>query len=300
MAGLRPLACSALALAGVGIAALPSVASAERIAAITPGGQLLLFDSAMPTATGTRTITGLPGGEAIRGIDYRPATNEVYVVTASAGFASNSVAKTYAVAPSIGPTALVGSTAGTVPGWADVAGDLDFNPVADRIRLVNVNDENFRVNPNNGALAGDDADLAPASTTALIGVAYDRNVVGSTATTAFAIDRSDSELATLGGVDGTPSPNSGAVTDIGPLGVTLTPGKDGGFDISGATGTAYAALTDSADGLTHLYSVNLTTGATTNIGLVGNGTSEIYGMTVLPAPPAGPGGPGGPPGPTGP
>jgi hypothetical protein len=293
----RAIACCVLALLATLLPAAP--AGAERIAAVV-GGRLTLFDSATPSAIRTRDITGIGINETIRGIDYRPSTGEVYVVTATTGSANNSLARTYVIDTSLGTTGRVGVTAAAVPGWADVAGDAGFNPVADRLRVVNVTDENFRLNPDNGGLSADDTNLSPAATTAAIGLAYDRNVAGSTATTAYLIDRHDSQLALLGGVNSTPSPNGGAVTDRGPLGITLSASKDGGFDISGATGTAYAVLTDSADTLTSLYTVNLTTGAATKVGTVGTGSLEAVGMTVLPTPPPGPAGPAGPAGPTGP
>jgi len=55
------------------------------------------------------------------------------------------------------------------------------------------------------------------------------------ATTLFTIDAAASKLATIGGVDGVPSPDAGATTDRGPLGVTVDSGKVG-FDIA-ATAT---------------------------------------------------------------
>jgi hypothetical protein len=292
----RAVTCSVVALLAALLA--PSPAGAERVAAVV-GGRLLLFDSATPSVVATRDITGIGINETIRGIDYRPSTGEVYLVTALTGSVNNSLARTYVIDTSLGTTGRVGVTAAAVPGWADVAGDAGINPVADRVRVVSVTDENFRLNPNSGALAGDDANLSPAATTAAIGVAYDRNVAGSTATTAYLIDRHDSQLAIVGGIDSTPSPNGGVVTDRGPLGITLSASSDGGFDISGATGTAYAVLTDSADMLTSLYTVNLTTGALTKVGTVGTGSLEAVGMTVLPPSPPGPAGPAGPSGASG-
>ena len=61
--------------------------------------------------------------------------------------------------PHIGTTSLIGTTT-ALPGWADVDGDVNFNPVADRIRAVNVNNENFRINPDSGVLSGNDTDLS--------------------------------------------------------------------------------------------------------------------------------------------
>jgi hypothetical protein len=245
-------------LSGAGLLAavvllLPSAASAERIAAITPSGQLMVFDSGAPTAVSLRSITGLGGTDVPRGIDYRASRDETVLVTAVDSSANNSAAKTWVVDTHIGSTSLLGQTAAAVEGWGDVDGDGDISiqPVADRIRVVNVNDDNFRLSPDTGLRTdAPDADITPAATTALVGVAHDRNVAGATSTTTYVIDRTGSTLGILGGVDGSPSANGGAVTDVGPLGLTLSATRDAGFDISGTTGVAYAALTDNADSLT--------------------------------------------------
>lgn len=143
-------------------------------------------------------------GETIRGIDARPRTGELDAFTATTGLAANSVAWTYLMPRNSAFAIPVGQTASPVAGWADVPAGTDFNPVVDRIRLFNSNHENARLNPFNGALAGNDADLTPATITLVAG-AYDRNVDGATATTLFGIDRNDSELVRVGGVDGVPS-----------------------------------------------------------------------------------------------
>lgn len=302
MRGLRVSAGLALALAG--IAAAP--ASAERILAVPDStGPMLSFDSATPGAVKTRSISGI-GTQQIHGIDYRPSDGLVYAVTSEFGASTSSAANVYVIDPDIGTAGLVtGPPAPVLPLWGDVPGDIGFSPPADVLRIVNVNDENFRLKPNDGTLASDDTNITPAATTALIAVAHDRNVAGATATTTYAIDRQDSELVVIGGVDGAPSANGGVVTDRGPLGFPLGGSADGGFDISGATGTAYAALTDATDGKTSLYTIDLNTGAATKIGAIGSGFVSIRSMTVVPPPPPGPAGPTGatgqqgPTGPTG-
>jgi uncharacterized protein DUF4394 len=292
------LAVAVLALAATLSLAAP--AGAEKLVALTTDNRILTFDSATPATVATRTIGGLGTFQQARGIDHRPADGIVYLLAATDGSAANSVAYTYALDVDTGYAGFVGETAAAVAGWGDVAAGTDFNPTADRLRAVNVNDESFRVNPNTGVLAGNDTDLTPAATTALIGAAYDRNVAGAAATTLFAIDRIDSQLARVGGVDAIPSPNGGVVTDVGALGLTLSAGADAGLDISGTTGTAFAAMTSSADGLTRLYTINLATGAATAVGLIGSGTAEISGLTVVPPPAPGPAGPVGATGATGP
>jgi hypothetical protein len=273
----------ALALA----AAVPSPASAEPAVALLPGNALATFDTTTPQTTTTVAISGLGANETVSGIDVRPADGLLYGVTATTSSAANSVLKTYRIDPVTGVATLIGATAAALAGAGDVATGLDFNPVVDRIRYVNTNDENARLTPTTGALAANDTDLTPAATSDIIATAYDRDVAGATLSTLFAIDRDSSRLALIGGVDGTPSPNGGVVTDFaGGLGFTLSPSSDGGFDVS-ATGTAVAALTPASDGVTRLYTIDLATGAATVLGRLGAG-SAVRGLAILPTPPSAP------------
>jgi hypothetical protein len=255
--------------------------SPATLYALNNANQLLRFESDASGTVTTIPLTGLGPGEALRGIDFRPETSELFAVSVTDGSANNAALVTYIVNTTTGALALVG-TVPVLPGGADVPTGLDFNPAVDRMRYVNTNDENARINPNNGSLAGDDTNLTPAATTDLIGVAYDRNFANTPFATLFAINRNTSTLSRVGGVDGSPTPNSGTVTDIGSLGVTLSATADGGFDIENATGIAYAALTAN-DNVTRLYTVNLATGAATVLGVIGNGTMEIFGLSAAPA-----------------
>lgn len=283
---MRPRALARLALtAAWWLLALAAPAAAEPAAAILPGNMLATFDTASPTNLTQVAITGLGANQTIRGIDSRPATGDVFVAAVTSGAAANSVIFTYRVDTNTGAATFVGQTAAALAGGADIPTGYDFNPVVDRIRYVNTNDENARLVPDNGALAGNDTDLTPAATSTIIADAYDRNQPGAAATTLYAIDRNDSQLSIQGGINGTPSPNGGVITDLAPLGFNLHPASDGGFDIS-VTGVAYAALTSAANTRTRLYRLNLptnvtTTPAATEIGPIGDGLTEVYALTVI-------------------
>lgn len=270
-----------LGLAIVASLVVAAPAGAEPAAALAPGNVLLLFDTSTPTTTTSVPVTGLGVNETLSGIDQRPNTLGLYGATVTTGSANNSVVRIYAIDPPSSQATLVGATASPLPGAGDVPGGLDFNPTVDRMRYVNANDENARFNPNNGALAGDDTDLTPAATSTIIGEAYDRNVKDAEQTTLYAIDRSESKLATQGGFNGTApgGANGGTIAAIGPLGFTLNAVNDGGFDISRA-GTAYAGLTSAADNLTRLYTIDLTSGTGTAIGLIGSG-APVRGLAIL-------------------
>lgn len=274
------------------LAALEDRTVPANLYALTSTGQILRFDSANPgTIVATGAVTGLGANESLVGIDFRPRTGQLYGSTVTTGSAANSIITTYTINPLTFQATLVGATAAALAGAGDVPTGFDFNPTVDRIRYVNTNDENARLNPNNGALAGNDTDLTPASTSDIIGEAYDRNFDRQSITTPapnnvipttlYAINRSTSQLAIQGGINGTPSPNAGVITDIGALGFTLSAVHDGGFDIAPGQG-AFAALTDAADNLTRLYRINLATGQATSVGLIGNGATFIHGLSIQP------------------
>jgi hypothetical protein len=279
----------AAALTALLLAASAAPAGAEQAVAILPGNQMVRFDTAVPSAVTLSTpITGLAPNQTIRGIDVRPATGQLYAVTVTTGSAANSVLQTYTIDPATGIATLVGQTAAALAGAGDIPTGYDFTPVAsagglvvDRMRYVNTNDENARLNPNNGALAGNDTDLTPAATSEIIAAAYDRNVSGTPGTTLYEIDRESSSLAIQGGPSGGPTPNAGVVTEFGPLGITLSPGSDAGFDISPG-GTGFAAMTNNATGITGLYTFNLSSStAGTLVGAIGNGANQVLSLAIL-------------------
>jgi hypothetical protein len=259
---------------------------------LTDANALVRFDSATPGTTTTIPITGLQGTDHVLGIDFRPRTGQLYATTAPAGVVANALLDTYVINPLTGAATLVGSIpGGTVPGAADTIAAYDFNPTVDRIRLVLSNGANIRINPNNGSLAGSDVNLsftAPAAGPVLE-EAYDRNFDRTSAspikTTLYGIDLGSNMLVIQGGIDGAPSPNGGVISAVNPLGLTLDAGSEAGFDIADSTanggkGTALAAL--KVGGVTGLYSIDLTTGAATSIGAIGNGTTAIRGLAVVP------------------
>jgi hypothetical protein len=244
----------------------------------TAGTELLRFDSATPgTITGDVAVVGLHPGETIRGIDFRPLNGHLYAlgITNTSGPDTGRLYELNGKSGLLTPVAAGGASFSTT--LADGASyGFDFNPVVDRIRVVNSAGQNLRVNPNNGLLAGSDSNLTPGSN--VVGMAYDRNFEGASLTTLFGIDRTTNSLVRQGGVNGLPSPNGGGITAVGPLGVTPDNGNVG-FDIQGGSNLAFAALT--AGGVTRLYTVNLVTGAATPVGPVG-GAAGVLGLAVAP------------------
>ena len=82
----------------------------------------------------------------------------------------------------------------------------------------------------------------------------------------------------IGGINGTPSPNAGALTTVGALGI-VPDAADIGFDITPA-GLAYALV--QIAGVPRLYTINLSTGAATLVGTLGPGTVALRGLAIAP------------------
>jgi Domain of unknown function (DUF4394)/PEP-CTERM motif len=254
----------ALGLPAVG----PGRAEAESLTGLTSTGNLVRFDSATPGTIGSSVaITGLQSGEILLGIDRRPANGLLY------GLGSTS--RLYTINTTTGAAAEVGlSGAFTLSGTAF---GFDFNPVPDRIRVVSDNATNIRLNPNDGTLAGTDTPLAYTAgdsgagiTPRVVGSAYSNNFEGTAVSTLFGIDSNRDVLVVQGGPDGVPSPNGGVLTTIG-AGLGFNSADLVGFDISGTSGVAFAALTPPAGGASQLFTINLTTGSATLVGTIGTG-----------------------------
>ena len=257
-------------------------ASAEAVYGITDvaaasAPSLVMFDTAAPAASNTiGVITGIVAGQTLRGIDFRPSNGLLYGVSSSAsGTAAQlyTINRTTGVATTVGPGfALSGNTNARV--------SIDFNPVPDALRVVTGDSLSYRVNPNTGALILQDTPLSPNSLYA--DVAYTNNVAGATMTTLYTYDYSNDTLGRIGGVNGAPSPNGGAVTTIGSTGVAAFSGAVG-LDISGLTGLAYGSLDEinSPDANSEFYSVNLATGL---FSLIGNFSFALLDFSIAIAP----------------
>lgn len=244
------------------------VTRVETIFAVNANNELLSFNSGTPGAITTRTITGLQGGESVLGIDFRPATGQLFALTnASRVYTLNT---TTGAATPVGGAPLATPLNGTAYGF-------DFNPVPDRIRVVSDAEQNLRLNPNNGAIAGVDTPLAYAQGDANAGAnpnvvasAYTSNIAGTTTTTLYGIDSERDALVLQGSLGGTPnSPNGGSLTTVGALTVNTT--DQVGFDIAPQTGAAFASLTLAGATTSGLYAVNLTSGAVTLLAPIGGG-----------------------------
>lgn len=288
-----------------GFAIQSTVAGLPAIGLANAGTSLVRFNTSTPGTSTTVTISGITAGELLVGIDFRPATGQLY------GFGVNTLTKNgtlYNIDPQLGTATVVG-TAGSIA-FSDGSGaavnlpdpvttgyGFDFNPTVDRIRVTTSTGLNFRLNPVSGLpidgdLGGSTGSVSFVNTDAAInggavgasGAAY-TNSYGQGAggpTTLYTLDGTTNKLFIQN------PPNAGTETN----GVTVTlNGTEldftnvNGFDIapgvqvatsnSAAAGVGYASL--DVGGVTNLYSIDLTTGAAT---LIGAAPLSLFGLAV--------------------
>jgi hypothetical protein len=213
--------------------------------AVNDANMLMIFNPDNPVPI-SKTITNLATGENIMGIDFRPATGQL--------FALGSTSRLYILNTATGAATAVG----TAPFSSVLNGTsfgFDFNPTVDRIRVVSNTGQNLRLNPNDGTVAAVDGAINP-TTAKISAAAYTSNFAGSTATILYDIDYVTGKLFKQD------PPNTGTLVEVGSLGVVPT--ESNGFDIGGTSNKAWALLT--VGGATKLYSINLTSGMATAVG----------------------------------
>lgn len=230
------------------------------------GSRLLIFKADNPQVIlRSIPISGLTDTtERIMDIDVRPATGGLV--------GRSNQGRLYLINPLSGFALLVGN-GNQVPTNSVLAG-YDFDPTTDQIRVITNTGENLTINPTFASLirtdpavafrSGDVNQNAPARVT---GLAYSNNILFGGSTVLFGIDSGRNVLVRVG----TSSPSDGQLSTIGHLGRRV--GSRIGFDIvtlSDGTDVAYAALQRPRQPFSGFYTINLTTGAATLIGTVGN------------------------------
>ena len=261
------------------------VAAAAMLAALAPGAQsavvysladvgtsLIRFDSASPSAVTTvGAITG--AATSLNGLDFRPSNGLLY------GF-QQSNSSIYTVDTATGATTFVStsSTAITSPLMG-----IDFNPVPDRLRVVNDADQNLRINVATGgatvdttlAYAAGDPNAGANPNIIDVGYTNSRLGIAPATTQLFYIDYVLDTLVR------TTNPNGGVLTTVGSLGVDTS--SFAGFDIftpAGGGNIAFASL--QVGGIDRFYNIDLLTGAASLVGTIA--ARNLFGLAVAPVP----------------
>ncbi|MBW4458648.1 MAG: DUF4394 domain-containing protein [Nodosilinea sp. WJT8-NPBG4] len=238
---------------------------------LTDDNQLVSFSTGNLAQATPLSVTGIEG--SLIGIDVRPANGLIY------GLTTTNQLYTLALKGNVAEATLVSTL--SQPFEGGVVAGFDFNPVADRLRLVGENDQSFRINVDTGAvivdgtLAFGPGDSNAGANPSVTGAAYTNSFAGTTATQLFDID---AELDTL--VLQSP-PNDGTLQTVGALGFDLD--SLGGFEIvASSAGDNTAFVVSDAT----LYALNLESGAATSLGAIGtDDTINFQGLTAAPSVP---------------
>jgi hypothetical protein len=240
------------------------IAVAQAAGATT--AQALLFDTENPTAAVVFKTIDTQGAPVI-GFDFDPGTKTSYYLLQSGGntavLAKSDIAGTT-------------TTIGTVT-WTNAASafGFDFNPVSGLLRVTTNAGETFLVAPATGAVTADAMlsfapgdPLAGTGTPTPAGAAYTNNVAGATTTSLYDVDYGRNVLLLQNEATNT-------VSTVGGLGVTLT--ANYGFDVSGhGTPLLVGQLAGApSTASSAILAVNLTNGATTNLGIIGDGSYKV-------------------------
>ncbi len=247
----------------IGINACRNIVDVRRydvlFTALTDDNNLLTLNSDAPSDVLKKVpITGLPSGEKIRSIDFRPATGQLYGVGSSS--------RLYIINPESGIARALGTGAFTPAINSSIVG-IDFNPTVDRIRLVTNVGQNLRLNPETNAVVATDGMLNP-GTPSVSEVAYTNNKAGASTTTLYAIDVNTDKLYRQD------PPNAGTLIEVGSLGVNAEGAA--GFDIT-TLDFALAAL--KVGGKSALYVLNTQTGRVLRLGDFPSG-ANIIGLAI--------------------
>jgi Domain of unknown function (DUF4394) len=230
------------------------------VVGLTADGKLVCFEDDDPRdADRIGTVTGLQTDTKLVGIDYRPATGDLYGLGDRGGV--------YIVNPSNAQASLRARLNVALEGTQF---GVDFNPTVDRLRIVSDTGQNLRANVVDGTTTRDGAlnYLGPPVVNPALGVtgvAYTNNDADpNTGTTLFDIDTSLDQVAIQA------PPNAGTLNPTGKLLVDVS--SPVGFDIystivsSGTTvdNDAFASLTTASGSA--FYSIDPLTGRATKVG----------------------------------
>lgn len=260
----------------------------EHLIALTQTHELIRINAGQPRRVlERRPLLGLPAGEEIVGIDFRVARGVLYALSRRG--------QLYTVDTASGRLSPVGGSAAAIA-LPEGAVGFDFNPVADRIRVV-AGTLNLRLHPDTGALVdGDPArdgaqpdpalayvpgDRSEGRRPDIVGAAYTYHPKDDTLTTNYALDRSLGSLVMQGSREGAKpvvSPNTRRLVTVGALGTGAF--ADAAFDIADVGGAALAAIRG-PQGPTRLYEIDLTDGRARAIGTVADG-APLRGLAIEP------------------
>ena len=252
--------------------------SSLQVVGLTDDQRLICFNEKQPgDARNLGQISGLMAGDTLIGIDFRVQDKKLYGVSRTGGVYTLDPVGAIATKVSQLTVALDGTSFG-----------VDFNPAADRLRIVSDTGQNLRhnVNPMGLTVVDDPLDYPPATPVNAVGAtasgvtgsAYTNNDLSPlTSTTLYALDSNFDQVAIQS------PPNDGTLAATGKLGTDAAISV--GFDIystirDGVTVEVQSlASLQTASGISSFYSISLPTGKATLRGQFSSG-NRVIGIAI--------------------
>lgn len=251
-----------LVAALLGSTLVAGAAQAQSVAALVGDDMIAIVDVAGKKVERSMKVSGLSG--ALVGIDVRPADGMLYGVAADGTVVTIDPASGKATMKSKLDTMLAPGTMATV----------DFNPVADRLRIIGSDGMNLRANVDDGKVTKDgnlkfaEADMHKGKTPKVVAGAYTNSMKGAKETTLYDID------ATGALVKQAP-PNDGVLNSVGMIGMEA---GSAAFDIVTSDMTSEGWL---MSGKT-LYKVDLATGKASEVGMIAGVDGTVRDIASMP------------------
>jgi Domain of unknown function (DUF4394) len=249
---------------------------AQLLYGTTSTNLLIQFDERRPDRLiDAQSIRGL-GSATLVGIDFRPATGELYGVGSNSALYRINPDTAIAVAENVGPD---GTPIPFTPALTGMKFGVDFNPTVDKVRVTSDAGSNLRLNVDEGTLLMTDGNLNP-GTPKVVGSAYTNSsfrpfLNRPNLTTLYALDSATSQVFVQN------PPNAGTLTNGKDVGFRV--GLDAGFDIVGEEPdvTGYVANRRPGARGSTLYRLNPVTGRSKSLGRIGNGSRVVTGLAAV-------------------
>jgi hypothetical protein len=240
-----------------------AAASAAQLAALVGNDTIAWVDTAQKKVTGTTKVTGISG--ALAGIDVRPADGQLYGVLEDGTVVTIARDGKATTKSKLETMVAKGQTI-----------TIDFNPAADRLRLIGADGMNLRANVDDGKVTKDgdlkfaETDMHKGEKPNVVGGAYINSFKGTKETALYDID------GTIGGLLKQAPPNDGILSAVGKLGIKA---DKVAFDIwSDGNGKNDAWLMAGDT----LYSVDLATGKATEAAKIGGVSGSVRDIAIMP------------------
>lgn len=241
-----------------------TTANADDLLALSADGKLLHIDTETLTVASDVKLSGV---SSLRGIDVRPANGSLYGLDGDG--------QLYTINAKSGAASKAAKLSQALPGNGQAV--VDFNPVADRLRLLAADGTSLRVNVESGEVVVDGkvayAKDGPYSgkTAKVVAGAYTNAYKGTEKTALYTVDLATGNLMLQN------PPNDGIQQVVGKIADGL---QRAALDIKsdGKGGNTAYLLTG-----TTLHQVNLETGKASALGEIRNLPADIIDIAVLPA-----------------